>query len=559
MQIQPRQTQTYQLRGINLSDEYIEGSMSDCLNMSTRRFPFFSTRRGREELKGSPYPAGGFTNVIGMTAWNKLVVLSTKNFSTDPATDAPEGKAYIYYDGVLVKAQTGDDPGLVSDSPKKFAVVNTKLVIMPDKKYIDLNVQRLVDMQVEINISNTITVGSPSVEDPYQTITISNGYSTYKSQFDKLEKDDWVILNLSGGSNVTDLYVCFVEATQSSNNLVVTFKRNPTIQSGTYTSGSVERHIPDFDYICGADNRLWGCVNSEQTIYVSALGDPNMFYDYEGTGSSSWAVAVTSEGVFSGCIKLGSSVLFFKEYCLHKVVGGNPTEYMMYTYVMEGVRAGCDETMQVINETLFYLGINGVFVFSGGTPSNISSQLGDKELLEGVAGTDGKNYYLSCKEGDRRHLFVYSMKEGMWVREDDSKVDYFTRNNNDLLMVVNGRIYINDTGEFGNTDWYIKFNDIRENTYKRGSLAGGELNKKKYSKLILRAEMPKGSYCTVKISCDNGRWEQVGRILGSFENVTRIVLPLNRCDKFGLQLEGKGDFTLMNLSRVYTTGSDRNE
>lgn len=531
--------------------------MSDCLNMSTRRFPYFSTRRGREVLKGNPHPADGYTDVIGMTAWNKLVVLSKKNFSTNPVSDAPEGKAYVYYDGVLVKAQTGDEPGLVSDSPKKFAVVNTKLIIMPDKKYIDLNVQRLIDMQVDISISNTITVGSPSVEDPYQTITISNGYSTYAGQFDKLEKDDWVLISLSG--NVEDLYVCFVEYSQSGNNLVVTFKRNPAIPSGTYTSGTVERHIPDFDYICGADNRLWGCVNSEQTIYVSAFGAPSVFYDYEGTGSSSWAIAVTSEGVFSGCIKLGSSVLFFKEYYLHKIVGGNPTEYMMYSYVMEGVKAGCDASMQVLNETLVYLGLNGVFVYSGGTPSNISRQLGDKEFSEGVAGTDGENYFLSCKEKDKRHLFVYSMKEGLWIREDDSKVDYFARNDNNLLMSIGGKIYINDTGEFGNTDWFIRFNEIRENSYKRGNLAGGELNKKKYSKLIIRAEIPKGGYCTVKVKCDNGRWEEAGRILGSFEDVSRVVVPLNRCDKFDIQLEGRGDFTLMNIARVYTTGSERRE
>ena len=532
--------------------------MSDCLNMSTRRFPFFSTRRGREELKGDPYPADGFTDVIGMTAWNKLVVISTKNFSVSPATDAPEGKAYVYYDGVLVKAQTGDDPGLVSDSPKKFAVVNTRLVIMPDKKYIDLTEQRLVDMQVDISITSTITVGSPSVEDPYQTITISNGYSTYAADFNKLEKDDWVILNLDGSTDVVDLYVCFVEIENSSGDLVVTFKRNPSIDSGTYTSGTVERKIPDFDFICGADNRLWGCVNSEQTIYVSALGDPNMFFDYEGTGSSSWAVGVTSEGDFSGCIKLGSSVLFFKEYCLHKIIGGNPTEYMMYTYVMEGVRAGCDESMQVINESLIYLGINGVFAYSGGTPTNISRPLGDKEFTEGVAGTDGESYYLSCKEGDRRHIFVYSMKEGLWVREDDSKIDYFARNNNNLLMCIGGRIYINDSGDF-NEDWYIRFNEIRENTYKRGNLAGGELNKKKYSKLLIRADIPRSGYCTVKVKCDNGRWEEAGKILGSIEDVSRVVIPLNRCDKFDIQLEGHGPFTLMNLSRIYTTGSDRRE
>lgn len=533
--------------------------MADCLNMSTRRFPYFSTRRGRQELKGNPHPVNGYTNVIGMTAWNKLVVISTKNFTVDPITDAPEGYAYIYYDGELIKAPTGNDPGLVTDSPKQFAVVNTKLVIMPDKVYVDLPTKRLVNMQVNINISASIVVTAPAVEDPYQVITITNGYSAYHELFDQLEEGDWVLLNLRGTTNVTDLYVCFVESAKSGNNLLVTFKHNPTIDAGTYTSGTVERRIPDFDYICSSDNRLWGCVNSEQQILVSAYGDPKMFYDYEGTGSSSWAVAVTSEGNFTGCIRLGSSVLFFKEYCLHKVVGGNPTEYMMYAYTMEGVKEGCSESMQVVNETLIYLGNNGVHTYTGGTPASISRELGDKELSEGVAGTDGENYYLSCKEGQRRDLFVYSTKNGMWIREDDVKVDYFTRLESTLLMCTGGKIYKVDTGDFGNEDWYIRFNEVREYFTKRGKSSGSELNKKKYSKLIIRAEVPRGGYFTVKVKCDNGRWDEVGKVIGAFENVTRMVVPLNRCDKFDIQLEGKGEFTLMNIARVYSTGSERNE
>ena len=173
------------------------------------------------------------------------------------------------------------------------------------------------------------------------------------------------------------------------------------------------------DFICESENRLWGCSNSAQTIYASSMGDPTNFYVYEGLSTDSYALAVGSEGNFTGCCKLSSSVLFWKETKLHKILGGYPAEYSLYTYDIEGLQAGCHKSIQVINEVLFYMGLHGIYAYSGGTPSLISGNFGDRSFTDAVAGNDGDSYYLSAKEGDAHHVLVYEAKYGIWVREDE--------------------------------------------------------------------------------------------------------------------------------------------
>ena len=83
------------------------------------------------------------------------------------------------------------------------------------------------------------------------------------------------------------------------------------------------------DYICSFENRIYGCSSSANTIYASALGDPTNFFDYTGISTDSYAVAVGSEGEFTGCIGYGGSVLFFKEDAIHRLMGSFPAEYAL--------------------------------------------------------------------------------------------------------------------------------------------------------------------------------------------------------------------------------------
>ena len=74
-----------------------------------------------------------------------------------------------------------------------------------------------------------------------------------------------------------------------------------TVAKNTFTAKEetgelcIERKIPELDYICESENRLWGVSNAKQTIYASAMGDPTNFFTYEGLATDSYALAVGSE------------------------------------------------------------------------------------------------------------------------------------------------------------------------------------------------------------------------------------------------------------------------
>ena len=319
-------------------------------------------------------------------------------------------------------------------------------------------------------------------------------------------------------------------------------------------SVTITRKIPNLDFICEKDNRLYGVNNSEKTIYVSALGDPTNMYAYEGISTDSYAVAVGGEGDFTGCCKYAESVLFFKEDKIYKLTGYTPADFAIDSYDVDGVEKGSERSLVVINEVLYYKGKNGVFAYTGGIPSLISENFGDSMDLffDAVAGTDGVNYYIALQNGDDfTYLFCYNTRLGLWVLEDktaDGRVRGFIRRSNSLYMAMDtGDIYqMNVSDGASDLEWLVQFVPFYE------TIEG----KKIYSRLLMRTELPRGSYMIIEVRSDDGAWCEAGKIVGANKGIIPIRLPIARCDKFELRLRGKGEFTIYDILREYHLGSE---
>ena len=119
-----KQSEIVAIRGINYSDNYKDGALAESENISVRRFPYFTTRRARKKLQQ-------YSQIDSITAWGKLVVI--KN-----------GAEYdeLYYDGELIGniEKLSEDK---KDTQRQFVVVNTKLVIWPDKIYFDIDTKEI--------------------------------------------------------------------------------------------------------------------------------------------------------------------------------------------------------------------------------------------------------------------------------------------------------------------------------------------------------------------------------------------------------------------------------
>lgn len=497
------QSEIMEIRGLNLSDNTQSGDLADCKNLSSRRYPYFATRRARSKLTD-------YSEVTALTAWEKLVAVKGTQ---------------LLYDGEAV--------GTVTAGAKQFAVVNTKLVIWPDKKYLDINTLTVNDMEATLTGTGaTFTTN---------TFTVS-GWGDLTGKF---KAGDTVTLEgcTAHAENNKNFYIKAVTAT------VITTTEN-CFTEGTETAAlTVKRGIPDLDYICESENRLWGCCNGDKTIYASALGDPTNFYTYEGISTDSYAVSVGTEGNFTGCTRLSSSILFWKENVLHKMLGSYPAEYSLYTYNIEGLQDGCSKSMQVINETLYYKGLHGIYAYSGGLPSLVTQRFGDHVLTGAVAGTDGVRYYLSAEDSTRRRFLVYDIQSGLWLEEDDTTVVDFARLGKDLYFLDSvGNVYLADAlVEEDGIAWSMLFTPFLVSVQGR----------KRWRKLLLRVELPRGSWLRAEVRFDGGRWTEAGKLVGEEHDVRSFPLKIARCDKFELRLNGEGPCCLLGMSQEFSMGSDR--
>lgn len=347
------------------------------------------------------------------------------------------------------------------------------------------------------------------------------------------------------GSSISENNVTFVISEIRGDTL---YAAADIFVEGTSLSGvTVTRRIPELDFICEKDNRLYGVCNDDKTIYVSALGDPTNMYAYEGISTDSFAVAVGGEGDFTACCKYGEAVLFFKEDKLYKLTGSYPAEFALYSYDAPGVAEGSEKSCVVINEVLYYHGTNGIYAYTGGIPVLISECFGERRFSGGVGGTDGRYYYLSVRDDeDAPYLFTYDTRTQLWLIEHKVRCVDFARATNALFYAnEDGGVYKVGVGD-ASGEWLARWAPIYE-------IIDG---KRSYSRILVRVSLPRGSYIIVRIRCDGGEWREAGKIIGRTENVVPIRIPINRCDKFELELSGKGECTILDIMREFYVGSE---
>lgn len=306
---------------------------------------------------------------------------------------------------------------------------------------------------------------------------------------------------------------------------------------------TIVRSLPELDYICASDNRLWGISNKDKTIWGSSLGKPFDFYTYAGLSTDSYAVAVSGDSNFTGCCEVGGYVAFFQEERVHLLMGSEPSEYATYSYGYKGVQAGSHGSLTMINERLYYLADDGVYSFSAsGAPQLMTYNFGTRRFRKAVAGTDGRNYFISMQDRDTGvwGLFVLDTLTGIWLQEDETEAACFTDVNGSAYMAADGVLWkIADTDSDEKVRWSATFCRTEEGTFER----------KDYSRLLLRYEMEEGSSFKAEIFRDGGPWQTVKEVRS--EKYKTSVLPIRpgRCDSFRVRISGEGKILLRSMQR----------
>ena len=286
-----------------------------------------------------------------------------------------------------------------------------------------------------------------------------------------------------------------------------------TENEGLAVSITLERRVPDLDFVTEQGNRVWGCSKKENTIYACRLGDPTNWYSYRGIAADSYAVSVGSDGTFTGAASCMGYVLFFKENCIHKLYGSKPSDYQLSSVRCRGVAANAAHSLCVLNETLYYLSPGGVMAWDGSLPSKVSGAL-DTGKLTGAAwcaaGSLDARYYLYLWDG-----------RALWAADPDRETE-------------------------GEAEAALQFEAVS------GDIGLTETDDKYISRITLRLDAQTHSVVTLAASYDGGDWETVSSCAVTRDH-QRVNLPFvpRRHDTMRLRFAGTGQMVLRSMAFTF--------
>ena len=549
---------------------------------------------------------GEFFDMKNMTG-NYYPVLSPRGARGVYATPSnPQGliakDALCYVDGTnFVMNEYTVDIGL-SDGPKQLVSMGAYVIIMPDKKYI--NTLDLTDFgSIDASFTTTEDVSfqlcavdgadyagtTASPEEPtnpenmaYWIDTSSTPhtlkqYSASSSMWvnvattyikisspgigAKFKQYDGVTIS---GIVVEDLQILnntmIVWACGDDYIVVIGILDSVLIQEVEQGAITVERKMPNLDFVIESGNRLWGCrygvaTNGEvvNEIYASKLGDFKNWNCFMGISTDSYAASCGTDGQFTGAVTHLGYPLFFKENCVHKVYGNYPANFQIQTTACRGVQKGCEKSLAIVNETLYYKARSGVCAYDGSLPVEMSYAMGDQRYENAVAGSHGNKYYISMQDASGTyHLFVYDTSKGVWHKEDNLQADAFCACRDDLYCIEHNTKKIMTMLGTGEKD-----TDPVEWMVETGEIGISSPDMKYISRLTIRMSMAIGAEVAVYAQYDmSDIWEPLFTLVSS--NLRSFSLPVRpkRCDHMRLRIEGYGDAKIYSITKTIEEGSE---
>ena len=557
-------------KGYNHNLRIGEGEFYDMKNLSSDSYPVLSPRpkRGIYATPSAPQ---------GMVAKDALCYI--------------DGGDFIINEYRVPMKLTTDD------KPKTLISMGAYVIIMPDKKYINTeNHSDHGNIEAEIKTTSAVTFelckmdGSEyenvatqatapkepknmdlwidTSEVPHQLkqySDVTTMWTAIATTYIKISAtgigkpfsvNDGV--TIEGVESLPDLNASMVIWAKGDNYIVVTgILDEVTTQEKSIT---VARRMPNMDFIIESENRLWGCrygpaLNGEvvNEIYACKLGDFKNWNCFMGISTDSYAASVGTDGQFTGAITHLGYPLFFKENYMHKVYGNYPANYQIQTTACRGVQKGCDRSLSIVNEVLYYKARSGVCAYDGSLPMEISSALGEVSYNNAVAGTLGNKYYISMSDASEGwHLFVYDTLKGMWHREDDTQAVDFCNCRGDLYYIDYADNQIKTVRGTGVTETEpIAWEAVT------GIIGTDSPDKKYISRMDVRMSLVVGARASFFCEYDSsGEWEHLFTMDGIKLRSFAVPIRPQRCDHLRLKIIGSGEAKIFSICKTIEQGSD---
>jgi hypothetical protein len=568
-----------------------DGQFYDMKNMTSQYYPILSPRERRGIVRKLTNPQGILDKESIM--WvddgklyvnGQAVVLNGVNISTEesmnPKTMAKMGAFVIIMpDKIWYNADSGECGYMESSftNPAGSTVTftlceaNGTAITWHDAQYYEQNEPQNGDYMMSTSNGKTslkVYSATTKVWASVATTYMQIGATGIGKGF---EKEDGIKITINKPSNweyASNIFVNEEEDGRLSTNTYVVDKTDNVItiiamldsnKSFTDMTITVERKVPDMAFITECNNRLWGCAKDGHEIYCCKLGDVKNWNCFQGISTDSWAVTIGSDGKFTGAITYLGYPIFFKEDCLIKIAVSGTGAHQTKETKCRGVQRGSERSLAILNETLFYKSTEGICVYSGSLPANISSVMGEVRYYDAVAGTIGNRYYVSMRDkAGTYHLFVYDQLTGIWCREDNTKVLYFCRHEDDLYYIdmadntmksVRGTLLydVAEKDAEGKFDWMAE----------SGNIGYSSPDDKYIARVNVRISLEFGTNVDFYLQYDSsGEWEHKFNMSGKGTRTFTIPVVPKRCDHFKYKLVGRGGCKVHSITKTIEQGSD---
>lgn len=212
---------------------------------------------------------------------------------------------------------------------------------------------------------------------------------------------------------------------------------------------------------------------------------------------------------------------------------------------------GAHQSLCVINETLYYLSMDGVMAWDGSLPTKVSASLDEESLshvTRAAAGGLVGRYYLHTESPDGQRLLVYDTEKGLWHEEDATG----------WAMCSTGRqLYLWDKEDIWAADGSREAGgeeDTVEYETVTGDIGLGDPDDKYCSRVTVRLDAMERTVVTLWASFDGGEWEEKGRV-DTRDRRVQVNLPFvpTRHDTMRLRLTGKGQIAVRSIAMTLSS------
>lgn len=323
------------------------------------------------------------------------------------------------------------------------------------------------------------------------------------------------------------------------------------------TGATIQRVMPDLDYVVEYNNRLWGCSSKNHEIYCSKLGEPLVWGAYSGISTDSWAATVGTDGDFTGACVFNGCVLFFKEDCVHSVYGTKASNFTITTYTVRGVQKGSAKSLCISEGLLYYKAPEGIFTFNGSASSRFDGKL--------CVDRDSRT---ACGTADDRYI-VMAMSDGTVYYYDKLHSVWYTRTLPDVISMHNfsGSLYAITKDSNKAMQKVMLTTDVgmdnrtAETAFEAitGELCRGELTStSSYTRKAMHTVIKKLTMSVeewhqqgvssvqfaVSVQYDGGDWQTVYSYDGTAEEADNNIVTLiptipMRCQRLRIKISGK--------------------